>query len=41
MFYITIINNLRKSESFFFLKKSYFMFDVINIFITFASEIYS
>lgn len=40
MFYITIINNLRKSESF-FLKKSYFMFDVINIFITFASEIYS
>lgn len=40
MFYITIINNLRKSESFFFLK-SYFMFDVINIFITFASEIYS
>lgn len=40
MFYITIINNLRKSESF-FKKKSYFMFDVINIFITFASEIYS
>lgn len=39
MFYITIINNLRKSESFFL--KSYFMFDVINIFITFASEIYS